>query len=298
MTSRPTWRIALQNSMQNIWSWQWRLRSRIFPSQWVNSMPSLLYHNCFSVLPTCSINETVEPSIDVQNPVSESPIIVLTEIAWNRHPKWEQWLPSKLVIASAEDSSTSLKLKVELETTDTGEVKSVNSFVDSGATGEFIDHYYAKSNQLHTWKLSKPLPVYNVDRTLNGAGSITEVVDLILRYRNHLEQTLFAVTGLGKQKLTLGHSWLWKHNLAINWATGDEHGCTLHYVFHLFIVPLPLFAYWLVVALSFTHAQNMHTCKIWVLSCPLSFPYYSTSRMHSPHSYHSNTYLPSRIHLL
>jgi len=38
-----------------------------------------------------------------------------------------------------EDGSTSLKLKVELETTDTGEVKSVNSFVDSGATGEFID---------------------------------------------------------------------------------------------------------------------------------------------------------------
>jgi len=46
--------------------------------------------------------------------------------------------------------STSLKLKVELETTDTGEVKSVNSFVDSGATGEFIDHHYAKSNRLHT----------------------------------------------------------------------------------------------------------------------------------------------------
>jgi len=58
-----------------------------------------------------------------------------------------------------EDSSTSLKLKVELETTDTGEVKSVNSFVDSGATGEFIDCHYAKSNRLHTWRLSKPIPV-------------------------------------------------------------------------------------------------------------------------------------------
>jgi len=143
------------------------------------------------------------------------------ETIWNRHPKWERRLPSKLVIVSAEDGSTSLKLKVELETTDTGEVKSVNSFMDSRATGEFINRHYAKSNQLHTWKLSKPIPVYNVDGTLNKAGSITEVVDLILRYWNHLEQTLFAVTGLGKQKLILGHSWLRKHNPEIDWVTGE-----------------------------------------------------------------------------
>jgi len=148
-------------------------------------MPSLSYHNHFSVLPTCSLNETVEPSTDVQNSISENPTVILTEITRNRCPKWEQRLPSKLVIASAEDSSTSLKLKVELETTDTGEVKSVNSFVDSGATGEFIDCHYAKSNRLHTRKLSEPIPVYNVDGTLNEAGSITEVVDLILRYWNH-----------------------------------------------------------------------------------------------------------------
>ena len=191
-----------------------------FLSQQVNSTPSLSYHNCFSVLPTCSLNETVEPSIDVQNPISKNPIIVPMEMTQNRCPKWEWQLPYKLVIASAEDGSTSLKLKVEIEITDTGEVKSVNSFVDSGATRDFIDLHYAKNNQLHTQKLSKPIPVYNIDRTLNKAGSITEVVDLILRYRNHLEQTLFTVTGLGKQKLILGHSWLWKHNLEIDWVTG------------------------------------------------------------------------------
>jgi len=139
----------------------------------------------------------------------------------NRRLKWERRLPSKLVIASAEDGSTSFKLKVELETTDTGEVKSVNSFMDSGATGEFIDRHYAKSNRLRTRKLSEPIPVYNVDRTLNEAGSITEVVDLILRYRNHSERTLFAVTGLGKQKLNLGHPWLRKHNPEIDWVTGE-----------------------------------------------------------------------------
>jgi len=175
-------------------------RAGFFPSQRVNSTPSLSYHNHFSVLPTCSLNETVEPSIDVQNPISKNLIVIPTEIVWNRRPKLERQLPSKLVIASAEDGSTSLKLKVELETTDIGEVKSVNSFMHSGATGEFINRHYAKSNQLHTRKLSKPIPVYNVDGTPNKAGSITEVVDLILRYQNHSEWTLililFTVTGL------------------------------------------------------------------------------------------------------
>jgi len=175
-------------------------------------MPSLSYHNHFYFLPTCSINETVEPSIDVQNPMSDL-IVVPSEKPWNRHPKWERQLPHKLVIASAEDGLTPLKLKVELETTNTGEVKSVNSFVDSRA--------YAKSNRLHTWKLSEPIPVYNVDRTLNEAGSITEVVDLILRYWNHSKWTLFTVTGLGKQKLILGHSWLRNHNPEIDWVTGE-----------------------------------------------------------------------------
>jgi len=78
-----------------------------------------------------------------------------------------------------------------------------------------------RNNWLHTRNLSKPIPVYNVDGTLNEAGSITEVVDLILRYPNHLERTLFTVTGLGKQKLILGHSWLRKHNPEIDWVTGE-----------------------------------------------------------------------------
>ena len=111
-------------------------------------MPSLSYHNRFSVLPMCSLNETVEPSTDMQNSISKNPTVIPTEITRNRRPKWERQLPSKLVIASADDGCTSLKLKVELETTDTGEVKSVNSFMDSGATGEFIDCHYAKSNRL------------------------------------------------------------------------------------------------------------------------------------------------------
>ena len=101
------------------------------------------------------------------------------------------------------------------------EVKSVMSLVDSGATGEFIDRHYVQSNWLHTCKLLVPIPVHNIDGTLNEAGSITEVVDLVLWYQKHLERTLFTVTALGKQKLILGHSSLRKHNPEINWTTGE-----------------------------------------------------------------------------
>jgi hypothetical protein len=109
-----------------------------------------------------------------------------------------------------------LKLKVEIETTDTAEKKSISAFVDCGATAEFVDRHYAKSSHLNLVKLAHPIPVYNIDGTLNEAGSIMEVVNLILFYKNHLERTTFTVCSLQKQKLILEHAWLWKHNPEIN----------------------------------------------------------------------------------
>src|SRR5277367_6832380 len=178
---------------------------RILPPQRVNSMPSLPTYNRFDVLAIHESNETIETvEAAVQNPQSlPTPIPYLPQYPAYR-PKWERQLPSKFVIAAVEGSSTSLKLKVELETTDTAEV---NVLVDSGTTREFIDRHYAKSCGFHLLKLSKPIPVYNIDGTPNEAGFVTEVVDLILRYKNHSERTLFTVSSLGKQKLILGHSW-------------------------------------------------------------------------------------------
>ena len=130
-------------------------------------------------------------------------------------------LPKAYTIVSAEESSNSLKLKVEIETTDIAQKKSVATLVDCGATGEFIDRDYAKSCQFNLVKLTQLVLVHNIDGTLNEAGSITEVVNLILCYKNHLEQTTFAVTCLvGNQKFLLGHSWLWKHNPEIDWVKG------------------------------------------------------------------------------
>ena len=67
-----------------------------------------------------------------------------------------------------EGVSTSLKLKVEIETTDTAEKKSVVALLDSGATGECIDRDYAKSQQFNLLKLTNPILVYNIDRNTDA----------------------------------------------------------------------------------------------------------------------------------
>jgi hypothetical protein len=74
------------------------------------------------------------------------PIIapIIDSHVWVHRPKWEKLLPKKFVIAVTEENPTSLKLKVEIETTDTAEKRSILALVDCGATGEFIDRHYAK----------------------------------------------------------------------------------------------------------------------------------------------------------
>ena len=78
-----------------------------------------------------------------------------------------------------------------------------------------------KQNRLTTWKLQCTIPVFNVNRSPNEAGSITEIIDVILHYKGHTEHTSFAVTSLGKQEIILGFTWLQEHNLEIDWWTWE-----------------------------------------------------------------------------
>jgi hypothetical protein len=151
----------------------------------VTSTPSLSSSNRFSVLHVDEIIEIDEATekIQVVQCISKDEVSLPPRLKWERH------ISPAFIIATSDDvtPSRSLKLKVEIETTDTGEVKSLSALVDSGATGRFIDQDFVKANRLRTRTLSRPIPVRNVDGTLNEAGSITEMVDLILRYKNHSE---------------------------------------------------------------------------------------------------------------
>jgi hypothetical protein len=105
-------------------------------------------------------------------------------------------------------SKVCIMVPIHLKTTDTMEEASTEAMVDTCATGDFIDQDFVSQAKLPTRKLSQPVPVYNVDGTPNEAGSIREVVDVVMVYKGHSERILLAVTRLGKQSMILGISWL------------------------------------------------------------------------------------------
>jgi len=55
----------------------------------------------------------------------------------------------------------------------------------------------------------------------NETGQISEVVDVVLRYKTHSERTLLAVSSLGRQNMILGYTWLKDHNPEVNWQTRE-----------------------------------------------------------------------------
>ena len=114
----------------------------------IKKTPPLTSHNHFEALSNIRNSEMPLPEIKGTLPsvAIPAPIISPTTIPasilktlriWM--PKWEKTLPRTLTIAAMGEVSTSLKLKVEIETTDTVEKKSVIALLDSGCTGVCID---------------------------------------------------------------------------------------------------------------------------------------------------------------
>jgi predicted aspartyl protease len=171
-------------------------------------------NNHFNVLTVGEISDCFSITKDTSNQNSESPKML------PRRPHWERRLPKRLEIDAAEPGSNSLYLRIEIECTETQRKQGIRALVDCGATGLFIDREYVKSNRLPTRKLSQPIPVFNVDGTANEAGSISEVVELIIQYDGHSERALFSVTSLERQNIILGITWLREHNPEIDWRTG------------------------------------------------------------------------------
>jgi len=95
---------------------------------------------------------------------------------------------------------------VEIRTTNTKELHSVKALLDSGATGSFIDRDFVCLKGINTWTLSRNILVFNVNSSPNEARQISEVVDVLLRYKTHSERMLLAISGLGKQSLILGYN--------------------------------------------------------------------------------------------
>ena len=179
------------------------------------SAPRSLLVNRFAVLNVEEVNTDICEPIDA--PPSSAPV----RTALPRRPKWEKRLPRQLSANTLDARGTSIILPIEIGTTDTSEVHSVKALLDSGATGNFIDKDFVRVKGISTRNISRPIPVFNVDGSPNEAGQISEVVDVVLRYKTHSERMLLAVSNLGKQSMILGYTWLKDHNPEVNWQTGE-----------------------------------------------------------------------------
>ena len=86
--------------------------------------------------------------------------------------------------------------------------KEVAAMVDSGASTLFINKRFVNENKVRTRRLKQPIPVYNIDGTLNRSGSIEEVAILNMKIGDHEERTIFTVTDIGPEDVIIGIDWL------------------------------------------------------------------------------------------
>ena len=96
----------------------------------------------------------------------------------------------------------------------------VAAMVDSGATSLFIDRKFVNQHKMLLEPLEQLIMLYNIDGSLNKAGSITHKVQLLLKVGQDEEKFDFFVTSLGPEKVILGLPWLRHCNPTIDWQQG------------------------------------------------------------------------------
>jgi len=94
----------------------------------------------------------------------------------------------------------------------------VKALVDSGCTHIGIDEQLVKNRRIQTKKINFSFKVFNADGTKNK--EVTKVVPLEVEINGHKETLEAAVTDLDGTDMFLGHDWLVKHNLEVNWKNG------------------------------------------------------------------------------
>jgi hypothetical protein len=118
-----------------------------------------------------------------------------------------------VTIANISQNSISVPINIGLSK------QTVETLIDSGAGGLFIDQNFAKNFKINY--LDKPVKAYNVDGIENKRGTINAYINLKFTLGEQKFKERFYVTGLGKQRIILGFPWLHKYNLIINWKKGE-----------------------------------------------------------------------------
>ena len=99
--------------------------------------------------------------------------------------------------------------------TKNGKNLKVKVLVDSRCTHTGINEQLVKDKNIQTKKIDFSFEVFNADGTKNR--EVTKVVALEVKINGHKETLEAAVTDLDGTDMFLGHDWLVKHNLEVNW---------------------------------------------------------------------------------
>jgi len=94
----------------------------------------------------------------------------------------------------------------------------VKALVNSGYTHIGIDKQLVKDKRIPTKSINFSFEVFNTNRTKNG--EVTKVVPLEIEINKHKETLEAAMADLDGTNMFLGHDWLVKHNLKVNWKNG------------------------------------------------------------------------------
>jgi len=91
----------------------------------------------------------------------------------------------------------------------------VKALVDSGCTHTGINKQLVKDKKIQTKSIDFSFEVFNADGTKNR--EVTKVAPLEIKINKHKETLEAAVMDLDGMDMFLGHDWLVKHNLEVNW---------------------------------------------------------------------------------
>ena len=179
-------------------------------------MPQLLLVNRFTILKIESVNISNNKSKDAY-PFTPANYSV------PQRPKWKRQLPKELSANALDVCRISLVLTMKLSTTNTSKLCSINVLLDCKTTRSFINCNFVCSKRINTQTISRSIPVFNIDGSLNKASQILEVVDVVFCYWTYSERILLVVSSLGKQKLILDYTWLKDYNPKVDWEKGKVH---------------------------------------------------------------------------
>ena len=102
--------------------------------------------------------------------------------------------------------------------TKNGKNLKVKVLVNSRCTYMGIDKQLVKDKRIQTKSIDFSFEVFNTDGIKNR--EVTKVAPLEIKINGHKEILEAVVTDLDGMDMFLGHDWLVKHNLEVNWRNG------------------------------------------------------------------------------